>query len=114
MSPRMSDDDVLGIALRVARAIEEAGGQYFVGGSLASSLDGDPRTTNDVDFVVDMPLGRVAALREALGADFEVDVDVLRATLHGGGCAGAKRPRLSNAAPGAHPSGWRRQRRASL
>lgn len=85
----MSDDDVLGVALQVARAIESVGGQYFLGGSLASSLDGDPRTTNDIDFVVDMPLGRVAALREALGDEFEVDVDMLRAALQSGSCANA-------------------------
>jgi hypothetical protein len=30
--------DVLDVALRVAEAIEATGGEYFVGGSVASSL----------------------------------------------------------------------------
>jgi hypothetical protein len=79
--------DAVGVALRVASAIESAGGEYFVGGSLASSLQGEPRATNDVDIVLRLPLGRIPALVTALGADFEVDVDMLRdALLHGRSC----------------------------
>ena len=47
-------EDPLEIALLVAAAIEHAGGSYFVGGSVASSLQGDPRATNDIDFVVEL------------------------------------------------------------
>ena len=72
------------VALRVAGAIEGAGGAYFVGGSLASSLQGEPRATNDVDIVMELPLGRTQQFVEALGADFEVDVDALRAALLAG------------------------------
>lgn len=82
----MSDrpEDVIDVALRVAEALESVGGRYFVGGSLASSLDGQPRATNDVDFVVDVPLGKLGALVAALGPDFEVDREMLRdAVLHG-------------------------------
>jgi len=79
--------DAIGIALRVARAIESAGGAYFVGGSLASSLQGEPRATNDIDIVLDLPIGRIGALVAALGADFEVDTDMLRHALsHGQSC----------------------------
>jgi len=75
--------EVLDIALRVANAIEANGGTYFVGGSLASSLQGEPRATNDIDFVIELPLGKIAALGKSLGADFEVDLDMLRdALLH--------------------------------
>ena len=85
-----SDDavlDAIDVALAAAHAIERVGGAYFVGGSLASSLQGEPRATNDVDIVVDVPLGRIRDLPAAFGADFEVDIDVLRATfLHGGCC----------------------------
>ena len=78
-------EDALEIALIVAAAIERAGGQYFVGGSVASSLQGEPRATNDIDFVVDMT--RVLAFAEALGTDFEVDQFMLRDALATGGCA---------------------------
>ena len=82
----MSDqpEDVVDIALRVADALEKVGASYFVGGSLASSIDGEPRATNDIDFVIDMAVGKVRELGELLGADFEVDGDMLReAILHG-------------------------------
>jgi hypothetical protein len=79
--------DALDVALAVARAVEAVGGAYFVGGSIASSLQGEPRATNDVDVVVELPLGRIGAFVAALGGDFEVDVEMLReALLHGGSC----------------------------
>ncbi|MGC4120038.1 MAG: hypothetical protein QM765_36750 [Myxococcales bacterium] len=62
-----------GIALRVARALESVGAAYFLGGSLASSIQGDPRATNDIDFVVQLSPSSVPALARALGPDFEVD-----------------------------------------
>lgn len=72
---------VLELALRVANAIESNGGNYFVGGSLASSLQGEPRATNDIDFVVELPLGKLSAFKNALGDDFELDDDMLREAL---------------------------------
>lgn len=47
-------EDIVDIALRVGEALEKVGASYFVGGSLASSIDGEPRATNDIDFVIDM------------------------------------------------------------
>jgi hypothetical protein len=72
------------VALLVARAIESVGGAYFVGGSLASSLQGEPRATNDVDIVMEIPLGRVTEFVDVLGADFEVDGDMLRQAMRTG------------------------------
>jgi hypothetical protein len=69
---------VVDLALRVARALESAGVDYFLGGSVASSLQGDPRTTNDIDFVVDLAPGKVAPFVAALGPDFEIDEEGLR------------------------------------
>lgn len=82
-------DDAISIALRVADALENVGATYFVGGSLASSLDGEPRSTNDIDFVIDLPVGRVADFAAALGSDFEIDQGMLREALLRGGCANA-------------------------
>jgi hypothetical protein len=73
----------------VARALEAAGGEYFVGGSLASSLQGEPRATNDIDFVIDLPIGRVSSLVRELGADFEVDTEQLIDAIRRGSCANA-------------------------
>ncbi len=80
-------DDALSIALKVAAAIESVGGQYFVGGSLASSLQGEPRSTNDIDMVVSIPIGKLEAFRGALGTDFEVDLDMLREAFAMRSCA---------------------------
>lgn len=67
----------LEVALLVARALERAGVDYFLGGSLASSVQGEPRATKDIDFVVDLPEGKVQQLQAELGPDFEVDVEAL-------------------------------------
>ena len=62
----------------VANALEANDGECFIGGSLengslASSLQGNPRATNDIDFVISLPLGRVQSFRDRLGEDFELD-----------------------------------------
>lgn len=76
-------ENAIDIALKVAGALTLVGAEYFLGGSLASSLQGEPRATNDIDFVIALPAGRVDALRDALGDEFEVDTDMLRdAVLH--------------------------------
>jgi hypothetical protein len=71
-------DDATETIVRVARALERAGVEYAVGGSVASSAHGEPRATLDLDFAVRLTPGLVPALIEALGADFAVDEDMLR------------------------------------
>jgi hypothetical protein len=73
--------DALDIALLVAEAIEAVGGEYFIGGSVASSLQGEPRATNDIDVVVAMHSFRVREFADKLGSDFEVDQAMLRDAL---------------------------------
>lgn len=63
----------LDVALAVARALEACGIEYFLGGSMASSLYGHPRLTNDLDFVVLLRPNQVGALKVALGDDFDLD-----------------------------------------
>jgi hypothetical protein len=87
MPPDDTVADAIAVAIHVANAIEGAKGSYFVGGSLASSLQGEPRATNDIDIVFELPLGRIAEFVAALQPTFEVDVDMLRdALLHGRSC----------------------------
>jgi hypothetical protein len=77
-------EDVIDVALRIAEALEAVGASYFVGGSVASSIDGEPRATNDIDFVIDIRLGAIRGFVERLGPEFEVDIEMLRdAVLHG-------------------------------
>jgi|SRR5580704_19491776 hypothetical protein len=77
----------LDVAVLVAAAFDAVGCDYFLGGSVASSLQGEPRATNDIDFVVAMPGFRVRAFAEKLGRNFEVDQEMLRDALAHGGCA---------------------------
>lgn len=70
--------DVVDVAFLVADALERVGVGYFLGGSLASSIQGEPRATNDIDMVVDLGEEQVAPLLEALGPDFDADAEALR------------------------------------
>ena len=47
-------NDPVAVALSVAQILDACGLRYLVGGSLASSLSGEPRSTLDVDIVVAM------------------------------------------------------------
>lgn len=57
------------LLIDTARALEEAGAGYLLSGSLASSLQGEPRATHDVDIVVEVNREVVDALVRAFGAD---------------------------------------------
>jgi hypothetical protein len=70
--------DPLHVALVVADALEQCGLRYLVGGSLASSVSGEPRSTLDVDLVVEMTEDDVAPLVAALGDRFYVDERAVR------------------------------------
>lgn len=67
----------LQVMLQVIAVLDALGIPYLVGGSLASSLYGIPRSTNDVDLVVDLAPGQVAALIAALEPDFLVDEEAI-------------------------------------
>ena len=66
-------NDPVAVALSVAEILDACGLRYLVGGSLASSLSGEPRSTLDVDIVVAMTTSDVARLAEALRGEFDVD-----------------------------------------
>lgn len=87
MSSANDVGSALDVALRVAEALDSIGCEYFVGGSVASSLHGEPRATNDIDIVVSMAPYHVKAFAEKLGSDFEIDQDMLRDALIHGSCA---------------------------
>jgi len=75
--------DPIEIALLVARALEENGVRYVVGGSLASSISGEPRSTLDVDLVVALDEDQVAPVIAALGTDFYSDPATIRQAIRG-------------------------------
>jgi len=70
--------DALCVLFHVADLLEAAGLDYHVGGSFASSIHGVPRTTQDIDIVVDLPPREIPALVRSLSPDFFVQEDVVR------------------------------------
>ncbi len=73
----MLAEPILAVA-RLVRALETLRVEYVVGGSLASSIYGEPRATNDVDVVVNLRLEHVPGLVTALGEDFYIDEEMAR------------------------------------
>lgn len=65
------------------KAFDELQIPYYIGGSVASSLYGEPRQTQDADVVADIQLEQVHPLVQRLEADYYIDADMIRdAILH--------------------------------
>jgi hypothetical protein len=76
--------DPIALALDVAAILERLGIPYLVGGSLASSIHGELRSTNDVDFVADVRPSHIAPLLQALLEEFYVSEEAMREALRFG------------------------------
>jgi hypothetical protein len=79
----MEQSELLRIAVG---ALDELGLRYFVTGSVATIFYGEPRFTNDVDLVVDLPPTRVAEFCQKFPLpEFYVSQDAaLQAAVHHG------------------------------
>jgi hypothetical protein len=81
----MDPMDPLAVASLVARALEALGVPYFVGGSLASTLHGEPRFTRDADLVAELDPRHAEPLARALAGTFYADEESIhRAILRRG------------------------------
>ena len=65
--------DAIGIALKVTSALDTLGVVHTIGGSIASSMAGEPRSTIDVDIIADLKAEHVPDLVAALQQDFCLD-----------------------------------------
>ncbi|MEX2181693.1 MAG: hypothetical protein WD771_06590 [Gemmatimonadaceae bacterium] len=81
--------DVLDIALEIAGRLEHLSVPYLIGGSLASSVHGEPRATMDVDVVADLRAQTVLALVAMLRPDYYVEEAAARAAVDTGGAFNA-------------------------
>ena len=70
-------DDQIAVAVRVGRALDEIGVLHTIGGSLAASFAGEPRSTVDIDFVVKLTHADVLPFIAALEGDFYIAEDAL-------------------------------------
>ncbi len=69
----MTDPDLPAATRPLIAAFERLGVAYFVGGSVASSAYGLPRTTLDVDLVADLKPAHIGPLVRALEAEYYTD-----------------------------------------
>ena len=68
----------IAVTLRVIEALEQLQISYLIGGSLASALHGEPRSTVDADIVADLRLDHAAPLAQALTQEFYVAEETIR------------------------------------
>lgn len=71
----MNEKELLADCLR---RLNRAGAPYMLTGSMASNYWGIPRTTHDLDFVVQLPEKAIPALVEAFSGDFQLDPAMIR------------------------------------
>lgn len=78
MPAEKADLDPREAAEEAAEAFDRTGIPYRIGGSMASVLHGELRTTQDVDFVAHVGWGNLTALAEALRDQFFVEPESIR------------------------------------
>jgi hypothetical protein len=80
MAPEGLPDPVR-VALAVAHIFERLGVPYVTVGALASSLHGEPRSTDDIDFVADLRPANIPGLAAALRGEWYVSEEAVRAAI---------------------------------
>jgi hypothetical protein len=66
-------NEILQTIDRFSAELDKLGVEWAVGGSVASSMHAEPRSTNDVDFIAKLRPAHAAALARSLEADFYID-----------------------------------------
>jgi hypothetical protein len=75
---RALTNDPLDALLEVSQTLEAMGLEYAVGGSVASSIFGEPRSSADADLLVALPRSRMVELVQRLEPSFYVSEDAVR------------------------------------
>lgn len=77
-------EEAFRMILKVSRVFERLGIPYVTVGSIASSIHGIPRTTEDVDLVAPLEPSHVGPLVEALQKEFYVDGERIHSAIRRG------------------------------
>jgi len=88
MALRMAPDSLpepIAVANRIADVLTRIGVSYVIGGSFASSVHGEPRSTNDIDMVADLRQSDVGAFVDAIEADCYVSREAVADAVREGG-----------------------------
>lgn len=75
----------IAVAGLVAAHLDQIGIAYVIGGSFASSVHGEPRSTNDIDMVVDLRAVDIDAFIDAMGPDWYVSREAVVEAARTGG-----------------------------
>jgi hypothetical protein len=76
--------DPIRVLLHVTELLERIGMPYLLGGSLASSMLGEPRSTVDIDLAIVLRSTEVSSLVAALESEFYVDEGAVRQAVERG------------------------------
>ena len=72
------------LAVTFTGTLERLGIQYLVGGSLASSVHGEPRSTNDIDVVAELAPMHIGPFIDAVSPEYYVSEDAVREAVASG------------------------------
>jgi len=75
----------IAVASLVADSLNRIGVLYVIGGSFASSVHGEPRSTNDIDMVADMREVDIGSFIDAIGAEWYVSRGAIVEAVRAGG-----------------------------
>ena len=76
--------DPIEIAADTGARLDALGVAWVIGGSIASSVHGEPRSTQDVDMVVAFLDRHVTPFAKAIGHDYYVDAEAMRIAVRAG------------------------------
>jgi hypothetical protein len=79
--------DPIAVAIRVGEILDAIGVRHTIGGSIAASFAGEPRSTIDIDFVVALHAAHVAPLMAAVAPEFYVAEEALHRAIEMHGTA---------------------------
>ena len=74
----MNAAEIIAAITPVVTAFEQLNIDYYIGGSVVSSLYGFPRATFDVDLIANLRLEHVSSLVKLLNATYYIDEDMIR------------------------------------
>lgn len=70
--------ELIKLAIKMGEIFEQISVPYLIGGSIASSILGEPRATLDIDIVADLKLSHIQALLELMTGEFYIDETMIR------------------------------------
>lgn len=78
----MAPPDILTALTPVVKAFEQLSIQYYIGGSVASSIYGMARATMDIDIVADIKAFHISKLKQLLEEKYYIDEDMIKGAIN--------------------------------